>query len=74
MFGGPNVPHSPTKYFSDYPFIDDAVRGEGEEAFREILTLNLISRNFENILGISWKNTMDGRSEVNDGGRAQPRD
>jgi len=74
VFGGPNVPHSPTKYFSDYPFIDVAVRGEGEEAFREILTQNLISRNFENILGISWKNPMDGRCVVNDGGRAQPRD
>ena len=30
VFGGPHVPHDPARYFADHPFIDVAVRGEGE--------------------------------------------
>jgi len=37
VFGGPQVPHHPKAYFERHPFIDVAVRGEGERTFAEIL-------------------------------------
>ena len=74
VFGGPNVPHHPTQYFIDYPFVDVAVRGEGEEAFSEILSRNLQTREFNDISGIAWRDPDTGECVRNEGDRPQPRD
>ena len=37
IFGGAQVPHHPEKYFEEHPYIDVAVRGEGERPFTAIL-------------------------------------
>ena len=74
VFGGPNVPHHPQEYFVKYPFVDVAVRGEGEEAFSEILTRNLDSRDFSGIFGIAWRDATTGKCIRNDGERPQSRD
>ncbi len=55
VFGGPQVPHRPADYFAAHPFIDIAVRGEGEEAFSAILHRFLESREFDGIPGVSWR-------------------
>jgi len=55
IFGGPQVPHKAEEYFRRYPFIDIAVRSEGEECFAEILIRFLESRDFSGIAGISFR-------------------
>jgi len=55
VFGGPQVPQHPQDYFNRYPFVDVAVRAEGEEAFSKILLRNLESRDFSGIPGVSWR-------------------
>jgi putative methyltransferase len=55
VFGGPQVPQHPQQYFREHPFIDVAVRAEGEEAFAKILLRCLESRNFEGLTGVSWR-------------------
>jgi len=57
VFGGPQVPHYPQNYFKQYPFIDVAVRGEGESAFADILIRFLETTDFSNIPGIAWRNS-----------------
>lgn len=37
VFGGANVPHHPERFFAQHPFVDAAVRGEGEAPFTAIL-------------------------------------
>jgi len=59
VFGGPHVPFEAGAFFRQYPFIDVAVRGEGEQAFAEILTRNLESRDFGGIPGLSYRG-LDG--------------
>lgn len=73
VFGGPQIPHHPAEYFARHPFIDVAVRGEGEEAFAEILTRFLTTREFDGIAGIAWRDRT-GACRRNDEERAQPRD
>jgi len=74
IFGGPNVPHHPREYFQQYPFVDIAVRGEGEEAFSEILTRLLKSREFDGIKGIAWRHPETGECIESVGERPQSRD
>lgn len=74
VFGGPNVPHHPEAYFERYPFVDVAVRGEGEEAFSDILTRFLESRDFSGISGIAWRDPTTGVCVRNLGERPQQRD
>ena len=74
VFGGPNVPHHPEAYFELYPFVDVAVRGEGEVAFSDILTRFLESRDFSGISGIAWRDPTTGVCVVNLGEGPQPRD
>lgn len=65
VFGGPQVPFDPTHYFKRYPFIDISVRGEGEEAFLEILRRAIDSRDFSGIPGVSWREQRKGDCVVN---------
>ena len=52
VFGGPNVPFNALAFFKQYPFIDVAVRGEGEQTFADLLIRFLESKDFRNIPGI----------------------
>ena len=74
IFGGPNVPHHPREYFQQNPFVDIAVRGEGEEAFSEILARNLESREFDGIQGIAWRHPETNECIESVGQRPQSRD
>lgn len=60
VFGGPQVPHDPADYFRAHPFIDVAVRGEGEEPFAEILRRRLSGAGFDDIPGVSWRDPASG--------------
>ncbi|GBF33429.1 radical SAM domain protein [Desulfocucumis palustris] len=74
VFGGPHTPFEAEDFFKKYPFIDVAVRGEGEKAFAEILLRFLKSGDFSDIPGISYRSPItnkcvkngDDQSLVND--------
>ena len=57
VFGGPNVPmppqHSIKDWMEKYPFVDVAVRAEGEEPFVDILKRLLESRDLRDIPGVA---------------------
>jgi len=74
VFGGPSVPHHPHDYFQQHPFVDVTVRSEGEEAFSEILSRFLESRDFGGIHGVSYRDPNTGECVRNEGERPQPRD
>lgn len=54
IVGGAQVPHAPEAFFKENPFIDIAVRGEGEEAFTEILECLIEGCNLDGLAGVSW--------------------
>jgi radical SAM superfamily enzyme YgiQ (UPF0313 family) len=60
VFGGANVPHDPTDYFREYPFIDLAVRAEGEEPFAEILRRRMSGRGYADIAAVSYRDPASG--------------
>ncbi len=60
VFGGANVPHHPTAYMERHPFIDVAVRAEGEETFLDILLYHLEGREFDDIPNVSYRRKSDG--------------
>jgi len=66
VFGGQQVPHDATEYLSQHTFIDIAVNGEGEETFRDILQQFLVSRDFSEVSGITWRNGVTGKIILND--------
>jgi putative methyltransferase len=74
VFGGPNVPHHPQQYFEQYPFVDVAVRAEGEEAFSDILLRSLDSWDYSGIPGIAWRDRVTGICVRNEMERPQSRD
>jgi radical SAM superfamily enzyme YgiQ (UPF0313 family) len=74
IFGGPNVPHHPEEYFKEFPFVDVAVRAEGEEAFSEILLRYLDSRDFGDIAGVSYRDSETGACVRSVAERPQSRD
>lgn len=55
VFGGAQVPHEPSAFFAEHGFVDVAVRGEGEEAFTEILERRAAGRDFAEIPGVSYR-------------------
>jgi len=65
IFGGTQVPHNPVAYMEGHPFIDIAVRGEGEEPFKQILSRYLFSSKFSGIEGVTWRNSVSGKPEYN---------
>jgi radical SAM superfamily enzyme YgiQ (UPF0313 family) len=65
IFGGTQVPHNPVAYMERHPFIDIAVRGEGEEPFKQVLHRYLSSREFSGIEGVTWRNLVSGKPEYN---------
>lgn len=53
VFGGPHVPNLAEEFIEKHPFIDISVHGEGERTAMLILE-NLLSRNWDNVPGISF--------------------
>ena len=64
VLGGAQVPHYPTEYMKEHPFIDVCVRAEGEEAFMAILERFVESRDFSDIPSVTWR---DGTIHENTG-------
>jgi radical SAM superfamily enzyme YgiQ (UPF0313 family) len=60
VFGGPQTPFGAKDFFIQHPFIDVTVRGEGEQAFADILTRFLESRDFSDIPGLSFRDPKTG--------------
>ncbi|MCF8479495.1 MAG: hypothetical protein K9H25_03615 [Rhodospirillum sp.] len=66
VFGGTQVPHDSREYFDTHPFIDCAVRGEGEEPFRAVLRhLAEGKRTFADIANLTWREGGTDRVIVN---------
>ena len=65
VFGGAQVPHAPEAYFAEHPFIDVAVRAEGEEAFVGILERFRVSRDFRGIPNVAFRDPDGGGCVVN---------
>jgi len=60
VFGGANVPHYPEEFLARHPFIDVAVRGEGEAPFTKVLERlaqvdGPAALDLEGIAGTSWR-------------------
>lgn len=53
VFGGPQVPKD--EFLGRYPFVDIAVRGEGEQIFADLLVRLLVARDLGGIGGISYR-------------------
>lgn len=60
VFGGAQVPHTSAAYRRMHPFIDVTVRGEGEQAFANVLTRFLESRDFSGLPGVSFAHPQTG--------------
>jgi putative methyltransferase len=60
VFGGAHVPHEAAQFLGEHPFVDVAVRAEGEEPFVGVLRRFLDARTFEGVPGTTWR-TPDGR-------------
>lgn len=56
IFGGHNVPEGDISFLKQHPFIDIAIRGEGERLFSDILERYAESGDFSDIPGISYRN------------------
>ena len=55
IFGGASVPHHSKPYMEAHPFIDITVRGEGEEAFTQILEGLLTGADLAEFPGVNWR-------------------
>jgi radical SAM superfamily enzyme YgiQ (UPF0313 family) len=73
VMGGAQVPHQPEEFFAAHPFLDVAVRGEGEEAFSEILERLLEGYDLDGLSGVAWR-TEAGEVRAQTGERAFNRD
>lgn len=67
VVGGPQVPHEPAVYCAQHPFLDVAVRAEGEEPFRAILERRLAGDDFSGIPNVSWRDPATGEVHTNCG-------
>ena len=66
IFGGPSCPHHPMDYLKKNPFIDIAVRAEGEDAFNEILLKYLDDKkNFSKIANVAFRNNKLNECVIN---------
>ena len=66
VFGGASCPHNPTEYFKQYPFIDIAIRAEGEDAFNLILLRYLENKSeFSKIPNVSYRDKETNKCIIN---------
>ena len=63
ILGGAQVPDDVSNFFTEYPFIDIAVHGEGEIILRNILSAYLKDKDYSSIKGISTKDFTNMREE-----------
>ena len=73
VFGGASVPHRAETFMNEHAFVDVCARGEGEDAFVDVLERNLESRCFDGIAGITWRRP-DGTLVTNAGERSWIKD
>jgi len=70
VFGGPNVPMPPQHriedWMRDHPFVDVAVRAEGEEPFVDILRKRLEGGDLTGIPGIAFRDAKDPATVIFD--------
>jgi radical SAM superfamily enzyme YgiQ (UPF0313 family) len=52
IFGGPHVPQQSDSFFSEHPYVDIIVHGEGEIILKNILDAYLDNRDYSSILGL----------------------
>ncbi|MDO8956226.1 MAG: radical SAM protein [Deltaproteobacteria bacterium] len=57
VWGGPHVSFADEDILRHHTWVDVIVRGEGEETLVELMEKVRESRRFDNILGISWRET-----------------
>jgi len=55
VVGGPEVSFETVKLLQDNPFLDMAVRGEGEATFRELLLARRQGGDYRGIIGLTWR-------------------
>ncbi|MEX0716902.1 MAG: cobalamin-dependent protein [Planctomycetaceae bacterium] len=67
VVGGPQVPHDPSEYFARHPFLDVAVRAEGEEPFRAVLERRLSGEDFAGLPNVAWRDPATGETRFNGG-------
>jgi radical SAM superfamily enzyme YgiQ (UPF0313 family) len=72
VFGGASVPHHARGFLEEHPWIDVAVRAEGEEAWIDVLRRRRDGADFEGLPGLTWR-TAAGRIVENEGQRASAR-
>tara|TARA_R110002020_G_scaffold130148_1_gene291271 strand:- start:20736 stop:22679 length:1944 start_codon:yes stop_codon:yes gene_type:complete len=67
VFGGPQVPNDVEGFFTQYPFIDIAVHGEGEVTFHELLK-NYTGgpESLKGLMGTTFYNTKTGETVTGD--------
>ena len=66
IFGGSSCPHYPTEYFEKYPFIDIAIRAEGEDAFNDVLLRYLNEKkDFSKIANVAYRNKKSNSAVIN---------
>ncbi|MCA8965319.1 MAG: radical SAM protein [Planctomycetes bacterium] len=78
VFGGANVPHHPQEFLAANPFIDVAVRGEGEATFTAVLEKLAAASSardvdLDGIAGTSWR-TQAGEFRHNEQEQGMVRD
>ncbi len=66
IFGGAQPPHNPVEYFKKFPFIDIAVRGQGEETFGKILKALMEETSLTEIPSMSWRDPKSGECVINE--------
>lgn len=66
VFGGANVPHRPEGFLREHPFIDVAVRGEGEPTFTTVLEhLAVAGGDLDGVPAVTWR-TPSGEIRFNE--------
>ena len=66
IFGGASCPHYPVEYFEKYPFIDIAIRAEGEDAFNEVLLRYLSDKkDFSKITNVAYRDQKSNKCIIN---------
>ncbi len=60
VFGGPHVPTRTEALLEQYPFVDVAVRGEGEVTFGKLLEAFIQGRDFSEVTGLVFRHPTTG--------------
>jgi radical SAM superfamily enzyme YgiQ (UPF0313 family) len=64
VWGGPHVSFDDQEVLHQHPWVDVVVRGEGEETLAEVVSRLRQGKNFEGVLGLTWRGK-DGNFSTN---------